>query len=432
MAKVSVIIPVYNAEKGIGRCLDSILKQEFTDYEVICVDDGSKDTSGRILDDYAAKDARIKVIHKKNGGVSAARNTGLQHVAGEYIQFLDADDWIPFDSTKSLVRAAEENKADLVVGDFYRVVGRKISHKGSIQDNDKEVMTLQEYAECMMESPADFYYGVLWNKLYKTSIIKEYGVVMDEDISWCEDFLFNLEYLLHVKTVALTNVPVYYYVKTEGSLVTQSMSLSKLINMKSTMFTYYNDFYKNILDEEQYRKDRPAIMGFLINGASDDSVLPILPGTHKLGSETVKAHFSTNVDNAVTLSYYLNKAYEKYLASLAGKHDLDLKEVKVIAAVVHAGEIHSLKEIADFARIGEVNLTAIVSRLMMRSLLSVHKGDEGLVINLGDQSDEIIHDLLVALDDLKDMMEKNLSEEQKQSLHEAMETMTQNLCEFIK
>jgi len=233
MPTVSIIVPVYDAEKAIGRCIDSILNQEYEDFELIAVDDGSKDGSPAILDAYAEKDDRVRVIHKPNSGVSATRNLALNQAAGKYIQFLDADDWIPDNSTKMLVREAEEKNVDLVVADFFRVVGKNVARKGSIVSN--EVLTLPQFAELMMESPSDFYYGVLWNKLYRNDIIQNYNVRMDEDLTWCEDFIFNLEYLLHVKTVTALQVPVYYYVKTEGSLVSKSMSLAKIVDMKSNV-----------------------------------------------------------------------------------------------------------------------------------------------------------------------------------------------------
>ena len=154
MTKVSVIVPVYNAEKAIERCIRSILDQEYQDIECIAVDDGSKDASGEILDRLAESDSRLKVIHKENGGVSKARNTALDVVNGEYVQFLDADDWIPTDSTKLLLRAMEENEADLAIGYFYRVVGENVAIQGSIDTT--KALTLQEYAQFMMMGCRDW------------------------------------------------------------------------------------------------------------------------------------------------------------------------------------------------------------------------------------------------------------------------------------
>ena len=159
--KVSIIIPVYNAEKAVCRCVDSVLDQEYTDFELLLMDDGSKDGSPAILDEYAEKDERVRVVHKENSGVSATRNMALGMARGDWIQFLDADDWITKDATKLFVRTAEENDADMVIADFYRVVGENTSRKGDIWTS--RVITREEYGSFMMKNPADYYYGVLWN-----------------------------------------------------------------------------------------------------------------------------------------------------------------------------------------------------------------------------------------------------------------------------
>ena len=132
---VSIIVPVYNAEKTIQRCVESILGQDFQDFELLLIDDGSQDASGALCDAFAQRDARVRVLHKENGGVSAARNLGLSQAQGVYLQFLDSDDWITADATTMLVRTAREYQCDLVISDFYRVVGDRVSHKGDIQED---------------------------------------------------------------------------------------------------------------------------------------------------------------------------------------------------------------------------------------------------------------------------------------------------------
>lgn len=183
---VSIIVPVYNAEKTIQRCVESILGQDFQDFELLLIDDGSQDASGALCDAFAQRDARVRVLHKENGGVSAARNLGLSQAQGVYLQFLDSDDWITADATTMLVRTAREYQCDLVISDFYRVVGDRVSHKGDIQEDT--VLSREEYAAHMMERPADFYYGVLWNKLYRREIVERHHLRMNPEISWCEDF----------------------------------------------------------------------------------------------------------------------------------------------------------------------------------------------------------------------------------------------------
>ena len=141
---VSVIVPVYNAEQTLRRCVSSILDQQYTDLELLLVNDGSTDASGEICDEFAARDARVTVLHQKNAGVSTARNHALEQAQGTYLQFLDSDDWITPDATRSLVRAAEAHRCDLVIADFYRVVGERLSRKGDIDEDG--LLTREEYA----------------------------------------------------------------------------------------------------------------------------------------------------------------------------------------------------------------------------------------------------------------------------------------------
>ena len=128
---VSIIVPVYNAESSLSRCVDSILGQEYQDFELLLADDGSTDRSGSICDAYAASDSRVKVIHKSNTGVSDTRNTAISQACGTYLQFLDSDDWITPDATKLFVRAVENTQCDMVIADFYRVVGERRHHRGA-------------------------------------------------------------------------------------------------------------------------------------------------------------------------------------------------------------------------------------------------------------------------------------------------------------
>ena len=205
---VSIIVPIYNAEQYLRRCVDSILNQEYTDYELLLVNDGSTDASGDICEEYGDRDPRVIVIQKENTGVSDSRNRALDRARGKYLQFLDSDDWITPDATRLFVRAAEEYGCDMVISDFYRVVGERLSPKGDIEEEG--VLTREEFAAHMMENPADFYYGVLWNKLYRRDIVEEHKLRMDTDISWCEDFMFNLEYIRYAKVFYALHAPIYY------------------------------------------------------------------------------------------------------------------------------------------------------------------------------------------------------------------------------
>ena len=226
---VSIIVPVYNAEKTIDRCVSSILNQSYKDFELLLMNDGSTDRSGSLCDAYEERDSRVHVLHKENTGVSDTRNQGIAMARGEYLQFADSDDWLAPDAVAGFVRAATEHQCDMVIADFYRVIGERVAQKGDIEKDG--VMDRTEYAVNMMQRPADFYYGVLWNKFYKRSIIEKHQIRMDSSVSWCEDFMFNMEYVRHARTIYAMKVPVYYYVKTKGSLVSQGISVKKTIQM---------------------------------------------------------------------------------------------------------------------------------------------------------------------------------------------------------
>ena len=257
--KVSIIVPVYNAEKSLARCVDSILNQEFRDFELILMDDGSKDRSGEICDGYARADARVVVVHKENTGVSDTRNQAIARARGTFLQFVDSDDWLTADATKLMVRAAEETGCDMVIADFYRVVGEMVSQKGDI-DAD-QVIGREAFVGFMMENPADYYYGVLWNKLYRTALIRDNGVLCREELNWSEDFLFNLEYIRYAHRFCAVDTPVYYYVKNEKSITHTQIDLVGVVKTKAKLFTYYKGLYESL---GLYEKFKPQIYKYLV------------------------------------------------------------------------------------------------------------------------------------------------------------------------
>ena len=373
---VSIIVPVYNAEKGIRRCVDSILGQEFTDFELLLVDDGSTDGSPAILDAYAAADQRVTVIHKPNSGVSATRNLALGKAKGTYIQFLDADDWITEDATKLLVRSALENNADMVIADFYRVVGDDVARKGQI-GGDATSLSRQEYADLMMKDPADFYYGVIWNKLYRASIIRDHGVRMDETLNWCEDFIFNLEYVLHVRTVAVLRSPIYYYVKTEGSLVSRT-DLTDVVRMKRTVLGYYRDFYRSVFDEDEYKRRRTDIYRYLVSFATDDSAIGGMPGTTKLGRERVPGYVPAGAQpNPFLGVYWAQRVLDRYLDRVAEQNDLTLKQARIMAYLRYCPGVVDMAALADFLQQTRATTMVDLQRLNMSGLIDLQWHDGG-------------------------------------------------------
>lgn len=373
---VSIIVPIYNAEQYLRRCVDSILNQEYTDYELLLVNDGSTDASGDICEEYGAQDPRVIVIQKENTGVSDSRNRALDRARGKYLQFLDSDDWITPDATRLFVRAAEEYGCDMVISDFYRVVGERLSTKGDIEEEG--VLTREEFAAHMMENPADFYYGVLWNKLYRRDIVEEHNLRMDTDINWCEDFMFNLEYIRYAKVFYALHAPIYYYVKRKGSLASQGINISKTVKMKLNVFEYYNNFYKHVLEEEDYEKNRLQVYRFFIDAAGDGTVPPsILPGSKKLGDERVFVNTEIlQAEGPAGEDYRKRKLLEHYLEPVALKGDLKVMDVRLLLCLCEKHEWDSRRELADFAGISRTNLTSGLQRLTMKGFLKVEEVKE--------------------------------------------------------
>ncbi len=429
MPEVSIIVPVYNAEKGIRRCIESIINQEYTDFELILCNDGSKDTSGEICDEYAKKDERIRVLHKENSGVSDTRNQGIKMAKGTYIQFLDADDWITVDATKLLVRTMKENDCDMVISDFYRVVGERISHKSDIEEEG--AISREKFAEYMMENPADFYYGVIWNKLYKREIIEANGIEMDGNVSWCEDFLFNLEYLLHTKTIAALQVPIYYYVKTEGSLVSQGMSIGKTIKMKISVFEYYNDFYKHIYEEEGYEKRRLGVYRFLVDAATDGFVMPtFLPGGKKLGEER-KGSYETLPNNIFTVHYQQRKLLEQYLEAVALKYDLELRDIVLLTYIVQSTEPISQKELMDYTGYSRVTITYAIQKLLMKKVIDINPFKKKIDVKITEEYKSLYSELEYVKNDYDEVRFQGFTEEEKELYKNFAERASENIRKVL-
>ncbi len=265
---VSIIIPVYNGEATISRCLKSVLFQDYLNLEILAVNDGSTDQSLALCRELADYDSRIQVIDQPNAGVSAARNHGLSLARGKYIPFLDCDDWITADATARMTARAEESGCDMVIADFYRVDQDRMELKTHIRN--PHMMNRQEFCRCMMDEPADFYYGVLWNKLFRRDMIEAHHLRCDTELSWCEDFLFNLQYIRHAETFCAIQAPVYYYVKTRGSLVSTEVSRpARVWKVRRMLLQYYRELYQSM---GMYEENKGKINSFMIAVARDGKV----------------------------------------------------------------------------------------------------------------------------------------------------------------
>ena len=214
MPVISVIVPVYNVEKVLYHCIDSILNQIFNDFELILVDDGSTDNSGRICDEYAGKDTRAKVIHKQNGGVSRARNAGIEAAKGEYICFVDSDDFLESSYLEELIETKKKYPDfDNVWCGFQTVEDYYKNNKKAYdveRDNDYFFSDLSS----IMDLFEKWFVQMPWNKLYKTKTIVENSIVFPPEISLGEDYIFNLRYLDCTNgKIVVINKPLYDYLR---------------------------------------------------------------------------------------------------------------------------------------------------------------------------------------------------------------------------
>lgn len=254
--KISIIIPVYNTERYLQACLDSVLSQSFVDYEVLLIDDGSKDRSGITCDEYAQKDNRIRVFHKKNGGVSSARNLGLDNALGEWVYFVDSDDEVLPGGLDTLVKCVSDD-IDIVLAGYERYnVDGSVLYK--INDRLITVLNKKDSLSTLYENYGLYYnfltYGCI--RLLRNRIIQSNHLRFDQELANKEDTLFLTQYILKSNGLTrFTTTPVYRYNEREDSAMGTWKrgfdyryidSLQALIKMKHEIMSVF-PFYSNIV-----------------------------------------------------------------------------------------------------------------------------------------------------------------------------------------
>lgn len=215
--EVSIIIPAYNAQAFIEKCISSVLQQTFVDFELIIVDDGSTDQTFEICSGIATSDGRIRVIHKENGGSSSAKNYGIQNAKGRYIAFVDADDTIDEDYIRNLYQGIALHDADVCIGNvaFVNMVNDEIDSKRTVEMLGG-VFTLSEFMSFYSKYMPNAVIGAPWNKLYRRSIIIENSLCFNTSIKNNEDTHFNYEFLAKCKTFYVSDSPYYNYISRIG------------------------------------------------------------------------------------------------------------------------------------------------------------------------------------------------------------------------
>lgn len=261
--KVSIIVPVYKAEQYLHRCVDSILAQTFTDLELLLIDDGSPDRSGEICDEYAKLDSRIRVFHKPNGGVSSARQCGIDNALGEYTIHVDPDDWVDSAMLEELYNKAKADDADMVICDFYEIYKDMQVRNIQRPQNFKNENILRQVLDASI-------HGSLCNKLIRRRCYSLYNISLPHEMSLWEDRYIICRLLMHNIKVSYLDQAFYYYDRySNQNSIVRMPSLSSLDSV-----IYFIDYFEkhlnvsNYIDEFYLLKEYAKNMAFLCTSCS--------------------------------------------------------------------------------------------------------------------------------------------------------------------
>lgn len=288
MQAISIIIPMYGVEKYLRRCLDSVVNQTFTDWQAICVDDGSPDGSGEIAEEYAARDSRFVVIHKKNGGLSDARNTGMKHATGEYVMFLDSDDFIHPQTMEIAYTMAQRDKSDMVSYTYDRIYRPRLMVRHMLKMNTDNVAPWgikRKYSIYKIKSRVTndiFEYATesahnvgkknrrwlvkhcqVWKHLYRRELIADIPFI--KGILF-EDFPWWSAVMLKNPRVTIVNLPLYYYIPNFGGIVLSAKQL-KIMESLCTGISHAYIIYKKSASDYQMARWQENFMWYFVNRA---------------------------------------------------------------------------------------------------------------------------------------------------------------------
>lgn len=245
---ISIIVPIYNSDRYLEACIESILSQTFTSFELILINDGSTDNSGNICNRYSRCDDRVIAIHKENGGVSSARNKGIDCASGRYVCFIDADDTVECDFLDQLSRISTEGDYDFITGGFKVILRRDQKElrracpefSGNIIEF---LQNIQAFVQCTNLQSA-------WGKLYKLDILRNFNICFNSAYSFGEDTLFVYDYLRHTSTVAAVNSCAYHYIEHDRTTLS-----NKNIYLKLEMYIYLLNQLKSLLEHYEIKLD---------------------------------------------------------------------------------------------------------------------------------------------------------------------------------
>ncbi|MGN0776115.1 MAG: glycosyltransferase family 2 protein [Candidatus Ventricola sp.] len=287
--RITVIVPVYNAEEYLGHCIECILAQTYSDFELILIDDGSMDTSGEICDSYAQKDKRIRVVHKQNGGVAAARNTGLDMAKGEYVAFCDCDDYWNAQYLERMCMAIRLDDSELVSANYYRVdsAGR-IKYISRRTGETIEIHSNEERFDYILKNVVKCASGwTVWARLFRNNIIQERNIrFCTSSANYAEDLGFVFEYSLYIRKATSISDALYYYVTREHSMMASSEDTLKL-DPVNELSIFLSRRYFNVFTETN-AQCQYALLHFLVLYRSEYRKILNTERYCELGTEIVK------------------------------------------------------------------------------------------------------------------------------------------------
>ena len=286
--KISIIIPMYNVEKYLRRCLDSVQNQTFSDWQAICVDDGSPDNSGKIAEEYAARDKRFVVVHKENGGLSDARNAGMPYATGEYVMFLDSDDFIHPQTMEIAYKVALRDNADIVSYTYDRFYRPQLMVRHKLGLNTDNVVPLglrkkydtEKIKSCVTDDVFEYAtervhnmfdkkrkwlikHCQVWKNMYRRELIADTPFI--KGILF-EDFPWWSEIMLKNPRVSIINLPLYYYIPNFGGIVLSAKQL-RIMQSLCTGISHAYSVYKDSATDYQMKKWQEQFMWYFVNWA---------------------------------------------------------------------------------------------------------------------------------------------------------------------
>lgn len=398
MEKVSIIVPVYNAESSIGYCLNSITSQTYTNLEIILVNDGSTDNSLQICKNYAAIDNRIIVVDQKNGGVSHARNTGLSYATGTYVEFVDSDDCIALNMVEKLVESIKTYATDLAICGFKIV---KLTEKLPTNILHCTCSGLGKTCVLSQKNFFEHFAEILWktatlempsNKLYKNSILKQQKLTFEEDCSLGEDFLLNMHYFEHMKNgVVMLSEEYYYYLQTNTESLTHKYR-DDLFDNELLLFNGIKNLLNNnvnLTTEEQvymYEYMLSKAIFCMTNVASAKDALTEM----QMKQQLEKIINNEDVRKAIKNSNYIVPGFE-WLRNIYIFSDIDTLYEKVNEYVFHGNDSETNRQVDDDAiNLGNHEQTekiiqrnpGIVNKILIKVLTAILKVCDNKYIRL--------------------------------------------------